>query len=477
MPTDNNNAIYIMGGGGTPVISASAFGLIHRVFTEYRSKIRSFYASVGGMRGAILEDLTDVFHYAMDEGQELALTRLKKLKYPATPVFGTSRYKPDEQDCYRLLEVFKAHGIRYVFLNGGNDTMEKAIILKEFAEKEGVELHIIGIPKTVDNDLLITHRSPGYASFAKQVALNTMSLQWDIDSFGLSGSCTKNAKVRDAAVAQVLVFMGRDAGWGAAASLIGKLDESYGPHVILTKEGGFQVDRFLARCQDAWDRYGNLLVVASEGAFDGNQYLGNHLEVLAFRHQLLFKVFEDPHKNTSVTDSRLGLFLKLLLENRLRIPTEYYSGFKCREEGPAYLNRNHLEIMSASDFEDAMSCGRRAADLMFEKFEPVDGVMVTLTHQSGKTGYTPLETVADSSRGSRAMTKSITTLDTAEQPVLSNDGMMINRDLYMNYIGDFIDLNGPNRREVLYKEGFRLPLERFKWKLVARKLPPYVKKG
>jgi hypothetical protein len=267
--------------------------------------------------------------------------------------------------------------------------------------------------------------------------------------------------------------MGRDEGWGAAATVVGKLDESYGPHVILTKEGGFNKDKFLARCQNAWDRYGNLLVVASEGAHNGEQYIGNELEVLSYKHQMLFKIHRDPHKNTSVTDSRLALFLKLLLENNLKIPTEIYSGFKVREEGPAYLNRNNYEILSAVDFYDAVAVGAKAADKAIG--EDVGGIMITLTSKLGETSYVDLNSVASTRTGSRGMTKSLSTLDTAEKQILSPDGMMINRELYMDYISEFLDLNGPNRRELLAPDGFKLPLKRIEWPLEERVLPTYKK--
>ena len=469
------NAIYAMGGGGTPVISASSYGLINRTFEAYRDKVGTFFAAVGGMRGALNEDLVDVFGWALANGEKDARNRLNRLKWPATPVFGTSRHKPDNADCERLMELFKAHGINYVFLNGGNDTQEKAIILSEFAKKQNYELHVIGIPKTVDNDLLVTHRCPGYASFAKQVALVTASLQGDIDAFGIPKGATQGGALREGAVAQVAVFMGRDEGWGAAASVMAKLDDSYGPHVILTKEGGFNKEAFLKRCQDAYDRHGNLLVVASEGAHDGEQYLGYYLNVSSPKHETTFKVHTDAHKNTSVSDGRLGLFLKLLIEKELKVSTEVYSSMKVRAEGPDYLNRNNLVIMSEPDFRDAIAVGVKAADLAFGP-DPKDGVMVTLA--SGKcadVGYTPLNTVADSVKGSKAMTKSLRTLGTKDRPILSADGMMVDKELYEKYIGNILDLNGPNRVEVLAKEGFKLPLARIEWPFVIRKLKPYAK--
>jgi hypothetical protein len=254
-----------------------------------------------------------------------------------------------------------------------------------------------------------------------------------------------------------------------------KIDDSYGPHVILTKEGGFNEQAFLKRCQDAYDRHGNLVVVASEGAHDGEQYLGYHLDVSSPKFQTKFKAHTDAHKNTSVSDGRLALFLKLLIEKGLKVPTYVFSGMKARAEGPDYLNRNNLEIMSEPDFRDAIAVGEKAADLAFGA-DPQDGVMVTLA--SGKcedVGVTPLNTVADSVKGSKAMTKSLETLGTDDRPILSADGMMVDKELYEKYIGNIVDLNGANRREVLAREGFKLPLLRISWPFVERKLKAHAK--
>jgi len=470
------NALYVMSGGGTAVISASAHGIAKQMYEHFPDKVGTLYAAVSGMRGALNEDLTDVFAYInAGSTEDDKRFRLNQLKFPATPVFGTSRHNPDQPDSMRFLDVCKVHDIHYAFFNGGNDTAEKAIRIQQYAKEQGFELYVICIPKTVDNDLLITHRCPGYPSFAKQVAIDTMSVWGDIDAFGIQPGAYKGGPIREGAVAQVMVFMGRDEGWGAAASVLGKYDESVGPHVILTKEGGFDKRKFLDRCQNAYDRFGRLLVVASEGAFDDKkmEYIGNKLEVMAYREGLFFKVHEDAHKNTSVTDSRVALYLKLLLEQTLKIPADIYKDFKVREEGPAYLNRNNLEIVSAVDFNDAINVGTVAANIAFGK--QISGVMVTLTHTPGQTSYVELCNVADAEKGSKAMTKSIKTLDTAERPVFSPDGMMIDRELFEEYIGQFVDINGPNRRELLHKEGFQLPLRKIEWPLEARLLPPYEK--
>ncbi len=467
--------MYAGSGGGTPVISASAYGLISRIFSDYTNKVGTVYASVGGMRGAIHEDITDVFKYANADGHTNARSRINRLKFYPTHVFGTSRYEPDLNDCKRLMELFIAKNIRFVFLNGGNDTMQKALMLKKYVKEMGYEMYVIGIPKTIDNDLLITHRSPGYMSFAKQVALDTMSLSADLESFAISNHSWRNGPVKEGAVAQVFVTMGRDQAWGAAASVIGQREEADGPHVIITKEGGFSEDAFLNRAQRAWDKHGRLLVVSSEGAHSCIDYLANQVDVSVPTHGLVFKLHEDPAKNTSVTDSRLALYLKLLLENKLKISSEVYTNLKCREEGPGYINRSDLEILSAVDFRDAILVGERAADLAFGQTSPINGVMVTLTHTIGETGFTPLEKVADLTARSKQMTKSIRVLDTAEASILEEDGMMINRNLFMGYVNGFVDLNGPNRSQILREEGFSLPLPRIHWLLEDRILPPYQK--
>ena len=465
--SDKPNAIYIAGGGGTEVISATAYGIMSRILTEHYEKVGTLYAAIGGMRGALNEDLADVLR--VDE-QWQNRNMLNQIKFSSWPVFGTSRHNPDEMDCERLVDVFAAHNIRYVFLNGGNDTMEKAIRLQEHARVKGVELYVVGVPKTVDNDLLATYICPGYPTFAKWVAYNTMSLDGDLDSFSLLPNSTRGGKVKEGGIAQVLVVMGRDSGWGAAASILAKYDERAGPHIILTREGGFSEDRFLSRAQNIFDKYGKLVIVASEGAHDGKDYLANRLNVTSDNPEMRFKYHTDTHKNTSVTDGRLALYLKLLLESKLKIPTEVYKDFKVRAEGPNYLGRNNPEILSEPDFLSAIAAGEKAVDLAIAG---KTGIMVTLTETPHLTSYTPLENVADSSKGSKAMTRPLSSLTLDRHPVIIEDGMMVDRDVLNEYLKNYIDLNGPNRTELLRKEGLRLPLRRIVFPLEERVLSPY----
>ncbi|MFH1316988.1 MAG: 6-phosphofructokinase [Candidatus Woesearchaeota archaeon] len=473
------NAIYIMSGGGTPVISSSAYGAINRVHESYRSRIGTFYASLGGARGVINEDITDVFRWAEktdDPGDALG-----RLRFFATPVFGTSRHVQDEQDNQRILDVAKAHNIHYFFFNGGNDTMEKALLLKQYADSIGYHIVVIGVPKTVDNDILETHRCPGYASFAKQVAIVTNGLQNDMDSFGFQKGAHRNGMIKEGAVGQIITFMGRDHAWGALGSLL-DYDEKLGPHAILSKNGGFDETMFLDRCQRAWDQHERLLVIASEGAFDiqAEEYIGYMLEVHARDNpDLKFKIHSDPHKNTSVTDSRVALYLKLLLEHELKIKMDDLKGFKMREEGPGYNDRSNLEIMSEPDYKDAVAVGEMAADLLFnpdddEKAAVEKGVMVTLGPSVAETGYTPLTEVADPKVGSKNMTQGIGVLDRPGRTLLTPDGLMVDDiGLYTEYIEEIVDLNGPNRRELFSREGFSLPLRPIEWPLIDRLLEPH----
>jgi 6-phosphofructokinase len=458
--SEKPNMLYFMSGGGTPVISATAYGVMDQARNYRGSELGTVYAAIGGPRGVLNEEFLDIFKW-MDEGGDDAEQMLNSIKFPSWPIFGTSRYKaksPDalEADNERIVEVCKAHNIKYILTNGGNDSMEKAAIISDYAQRMGYEIKVIGVPKTVDNDLLVTHRCPGYATFAKQVAIATMGLDGDMNSFAVNGY--KNGKIKEGGVAQVLGVMGRDQGWGAAASVLGKYSEECAPHIVMTKDGKFELTKFLDKCQNTWDKYGKLMIVTSEGADDDETYLGNYVDIGLSMNEIeaKFKTHVDPHKNTNLSDSRVSLFYKMLLENQLKIDTKVYKSFKCREEGPGYRDRNDFVVLSEPDFKDAIAVGRRAVDLILSNGERSTGQMVTLEEGVGDTGYTSLLNVANPETGSKNMVKSMDTLSIPGRHIMGPDGMMIDKELFTDYIGEYVDIDGRNRPEILRSEGFRM---------------------
>jgi len=199
-------------------------------------------------------------------------------------------------------------------------------------------------------------------------------------------------------------------------------------------------------------------------------YLANHVAVSLEEHGLCWKTHLDPHNNTSVTDSRVGLYFKMLIEHNLRWNKETYGSFKIREGGPDYMQRDHALIVSAADLDDAEAVGRSAVDCVMTG---TADVMVTLKEKVAETGHVPLCEVANPGRGSKFLIKDIHSLG----EILIEDGMMVSGDVFMENMGEYIDLNGPNRAEIFQKDGFRFPVRLPHWNLIEKKLPQYQRAG
>jgi 6-phosphofructokinase 1 len=190
-------------GGPTSVINSSAAG----VFTEALKNqgiITKVYGAAHGIVGILNEDFYDM-------GQENP-KELELLKYTPSSALGSVRYKlkaaeVDDKDYKRLLEVFKKYDIRYFFYNGGNDSMDTCNKVSKFMKQSGYEIRVIGVPKTIDNDLYGTDHCPGYGSAAKYIATTLMEMYLD-------------AKVYDTGMVCIVEIMGRNAGWLTAASAI-----------------------------------------------------------------------------------------------------------------------------------------------------------------------------------------------------------------------------------------------------------------
>lgn len=247
-------------GGPTSVINASALGCIEAALKS--ENVTKVYGAAHGIKGVLLDCLYDM---NQEDPAELALMR-----YTPSSVLGTCRYKlknftEDDTDYKRILEIFKKYDIRYFFYNGGNDSMDTCNKISRYMSQNGYECRVLGIPKTIDNDLARTDHCPGYGSAAKYIATSCMEIYRDAKVYG-AGSVT------------VLEIMGRNAGWLTAASAIATW-KGMGPDLIYLPEVPFSPDKFIDDITRVYQEKGDVLVAVSEGIMDENgKYI---LEILS----------------------------------------------------------------------------------------------------------------------------------------------------------------------------------------------------
>ncbi|MEM8982625.1 MAG: 6-phosphofructokinase [Pseudomonadota bacterium] len=245
------NAFYAQSGGVTAVINASAAGVIETARAN-KTRIGKVFAGRNGIIGALREEL-------IDTSRESART-IAALQHMPGGAFGSARYKlrgldENKAEYERLIEVFRAHDIRYFFYNGGNDSMDTAHKVSQIGKRLGFPITAIGVPKTVDNDLPLTDCCPGFGSVAKYVAVSTREAACDVAS--MAETSTK---------VFILEVMGRHAGWIAAAGGLAGNGPDEPPHVILFPEIPFDRTAFVHKVDDAVRRNGYCVVVVSEGA-------------------------------------------------------------------------------------------------------------------------------------------------------------------------------------------------------------------
>ena len=244
------NVLYAQSGGPTPVINASACGVIEAA-RKARGKIGKVYAARNGIVGALAEDLIDT-----SRESAAAIARLREAPGSA---FGSCRFKlkafeQDRSQYERLIEVFRAHGIGYFFYNGGNDSMDTALKVSQLGAAVNYPVVCIGVPKTIDNDLPLTDSSPGFGSVAKYVATSIREAGLDVASM-----CKTSTQVF------VLEVMGRHAGWITAACGLAADTPDSAPQILLFPEIPFDEARVLARVKETVERIGWCAIAVSEG--------------------------------------------------------------------------------------------------------------------------------------------------------------------------------------------------------------------
>ena len=338
----NGTLLYAQSGGVTAVINATASAVI----LAARSRKVPVLAAKNGILGALREELIDT--------SKLTTAQVKALAHTPGGAFGSCRVKlksleQDRAKYQRLLDVFAAHDVRYFLYNGGNDSADTALKLSQLAQSSGYPLVCVGVPNTVDNDLVITDCCPGFGSAAKFTAVSVSEAALDVAA--MADTSTK-----------VFVYeaMGRHAGWLAAASGLAGREPGDAPHIILFPEVVFDEAKFLDQVTATVTAVGYCVVVVSEGLHgpDGKFVAESEGSVDAFGHSQLGGV---------------GPLIAAIVKDKL--------GVKVHWTVPDYLQRSARHLASKTDLAHALAVGKAGVEYALKG---MNGVMPVIQRASDR---------------------------------------------------------------------------------------------
>ena len=320
-------------GGPTSVINASAYGVIDTALKS--GAITQVLGAEHGIKGVLNDRLFDM---GLEDPEELAL-----LKYTPASALGSCRYKiadpaKDDTDYKRILEVFRKHNVRYFFYNGGNDSMDTCSKVSRYLKSVGYECNVIGVPKTIDNDLYGTDHCPGFGSAAKYIATTCMEVSLD-------------AKVYDTGMICIIEIMGRNAGWLAGAAALATASGE-GPDLVYLPEIPFDVEKFYADVERIYKEKGKVIIAASEGIHDqGGKFISEYAGEAA----------KDAFGHTQM--GGLAQVLQSMLKTKIDC--------KSRAIELSLMQRCGAHLASQTDIDEAYAVGKAAVEAA----------------TSGKTGY------------------------------------------------------------------------------------------
>ncbi len=355
------NLLYGQSGGPTSVINASAYGVITEALKN-SDLIEEVYCMQHGIQGALNEDF---FAMSIQDKEQIEF-----LKHTPGSAFGSVRYKivdfkEDETDYIRLLYIFRKYNIRYFLYNGGNDSMDTCYKIAEYMKHVDYDIRVIGVPKTIDNDLPYTDHTPGFGSAAKYVANTMQEVAYDMLAYP-KGKVT------------IVEIMGRHAGWLTAAASLANLS-GFGPDLIYLPEVPFSIEKFKSDVRRVYGASHQCLVAVSEG-------LVNEEGILIGSSSGLKDAFG--HFQLGGVSSKLSN----ILNSEMRISS------RTIELGTTQRAASHLQ--SKVDVEEAIEVGRRAVQLALKGEH---GLMVTINRIKGdeykvKYGKHPLSEIANVER-------------------------------------------------------------------------------
>lgn len=334
------NCFVAQSGGPTVAINSSLAGVIKGV-TE--SKVYgTIYGSVNGILGILDNRILNLSETIMGENNKLMC-----LKHTPAMYLGSCRYKlpdfnTDDRDYKRIFSQFERYNIGAFFYIGGNDSMDTVLKLSEYAKKIGSDVRIIGIPKTIDNDLMITDHTPGFGSAAKYVATSLLEIAHDTFIYAVKS-------------VTIVEIMGRDAGWLTAASALARNGYNTAPHFIYLPEVPFDRNQFIEDAREFLKDNNNLIVAISEGIRDkdGNYISAGESAADTFGHKQL---------------SGAGHALEMMIKEDL--------GVKVRSVEINVLQRCAAHQASQTDLDEAFNSGEKAVRLAESG---ITGSMVIMT--------------------------------------------------------------------------------------------------
>lgn len=351
--------VVAQSGGPTAVINNSLVGIVHAALNE--AAVDGLYGARFGIRGVLDEQLIDLRRVPQQVWDGLRRT-------PAAAL-GSVRHKLSDEDCERILAVFRKHNVRYFLHIGGNDSMDTTHRVHLAAQYAGYELVSVGVPKTVDNDLAGTDHCPGYGSAARFVAMAIRDTGRDTESMGRSSPV------------KIMEIMGRNAGWLTAAAVLGRDHPDAPPHLVYVPERPVTPEAILAEVESTYQRYGYVVIALSEGTrTPQGEDIGSAMqpaEVDVFGHRM----------KGGAADS-----LARLINERLKL--------KARVDRPNYLQRCFMACASSVDIEEAYQVGRMAvrAAMAGHSDRMVSLVRLSSAPYECTTGLVELVTVANVER-------------------------------------------------------------------------------
>jgi len=401
------NLLVAQSGGPTAVINSSICGIVEEALQ--RGRIRSIYGAVNGILGVLHEELVDL--------RQEDPSSIRNLRKTPSAALGSCRYKLSDRDFNRLMEVFLAHDIGYFLYAGGNDSMDTAHKIAKLAAERKYELRVMGVPKTVDNDLPITDHCPGYGSVSRFNAIATRDSILDTEAIYTTDTV------------KIIETMGRDTGWITASTALAKETEEIGPHLIYLPERTFILDKFLNDVKEVYDRLGRVVLCVCEGLKD---------ESGAFLKASTQGIDTDKFGHAQL--GGVGDYLVNVISGKLKL--------KARYDKPGTIQRVSMQCASQIDVEEAYRVGQVA---LTSAVEGESDKMVTLIRNQNdpyhsETGLVELEEVA---------------LKTKKVPdeFINKNSNFVTRE-YLDYVTPLI--GGP------------LPqYARLRKQTIDRKLPPY----